>query len=68
MCSPQVAAAQRRGGRCAALLAVGAVEGELVLYVVGGDGAGVEFGCVVEADPFEHLVMVFVVGVGEDLF
>ena len=63
----------RRTRRCGlriglrSLLAAGAGEREFVLDV-GGNGAGVELRRVVETEPLEHLRMVFVVGIGEDLF
>lgn len=46
----------------------GAAEREFVVDVLGGDGVGVEFAGVVEAEPFEHLLVFVVAGVGEDLF
>ena len=60
-------ARQSTAGSPALLLAHGAAEGEFVLDAVGRNGAGIKLRCVVEAEPFEHLWMLFVVGVGEDL-
>jgi hypothetical protein len=49
-------------------LATVASERGFLLDRVGSDGVGVEVGGVVEAEPVEHLVVLFVAGVGEDLF
>ena len=37
-------------------------------YGAGGDGSRFEFAALVEAEPLEHLLVLFVAGVGEDVF
>ena len=45
----------------------GAVHSELVVDAVGRDGGRVEFAGVVEAEPFEHLLVLVVARISEDL-
>lgn len=46
----------------------GVAEGEFLLDVVGSDGGGIEFGGTVEAQPVKHVLVLFVAGIGEDVF